>query len=60
MFLCRRHRTEEAEITNARAYVRSIRGDTRDHNKGKKLEAKKSKEKKGIVIQPPKIFGGPF
>jgi len=40
--------------------VRSIRGDTRDNNKGKKLEAKKSKEKKGIVIQPLKIFGGPF
>ena len=40
--------------------MRSIRGDTRDHNKGKKLEAKKSKEKKGVVIQPLKIFGGPF
>lgn len=55
-----RHRTEETEIASARAYVRSIRGDTRDHNKGKKLETKKSKEKKDIMILRLNIFGGPL
>ena len=56
----KRNRSEKAEIANARAYVRKIRGVTQDHNKGKKLETKKSKEKKDIMILRLNIFGGPL
>ena len=56
----KRNRSEKTEIANARAYVRAIRGDTQDHNKGKKLETKKAKEKKDIMIMRLNIFGGPL